>query len=64
MNFKSIVRVFVTTVVLVCLSAALSCGGNPTSPSTCTAGPYTFDTGVQRCRASNGQFADNACCGR
>jgi hypothetical protein len=30
----------------------------------CTNGPYSFDSNVQRCRASNGQFAANACCGR
>jgi len=42
-----------------------SCG-SPTAPSSCTAGPYTYDNNpnVQRCRAANGQFAANACCGR
>jgi len=43
----------------------LACG-SPTAPSSCTAGPYTYDSNpnVQRCRAANGQFAENACCGR
>jgi hypothetical protein len=49
--------------------ALYACGGSSTAPSStssCTAGPYTFDSNpsVNRCRASNGQFADNACCGR
>ena len=38
----------------------------PPAPSSCSvaAGPYTWDANVQRCRASNGQFAASACCGR
>jgi hypothetical protein len=36
-----------------------------TAPSTsCPNPPHTWDDSVQRCRASNGQFATNACCGR
>lgn len=54
-------------ILLACLLAvSLSCG-SPTSPSgSCNIGPYTFDSNpaVNRCRAANGQFAPNTCCGR
>jgi hypothetical protein len=62
MRVKSLVRGFAAAVVLSALAAALSCGGSPTSPSSCNNGPYTFDANVQRCRASNGQFAVTSCC--
>jgi hypothetical protein len=55
---------FAVALTLAGTGTLLSCGGSPTSPSQCTLGPYTYDANVQRCRASNGQFADNACCGR
>lgn len=56
--------VVLATLWLASLGGTLSCTDSPTSPSSCTAGPYTFDSNVQRCRASNGQFALSACCGR
>ena len=53
-------------IVLVSL-CSLSCSNDVTSPSSvCLLGPYTFDSNpsVNRCRASNGQFAASECCGR
>jgi hypothetical protein len=50
--------------VLIAFTTLSSCG-SPTSPSSsCPSGPYAFDSNVNRCRAANGQFAPNACCGR
>ena len=54
------------TALIILLAGSFSCG-SPTSPSTmCNNGPYTFDSNpnVNRCRAANGQFAANTCCGR
>jgi hypothetical protein len=54
-------------VLLILVFGALAQAGcSPTSPSgVCSAGPYAFDSNpnVQRCRASNGQFAPSQCCG-
>lgn len=41
-----------------------SCDSETTPSASCPNSPYTWDANVQRCRASNGQFAENACCGR
>jgi hypothetical protein len=48
------------------LFGVIACGGNDVTAPSCNNGPYTFDSNpnVQRCRASNGQFAQNMCCGR
>ena len=61
-----IMRAFTSAVLLLVTAAAvMSCGEKMTTPSSaCTMGPYTFDANVQRCRASNGQFAESVCCGR
>jgi len=56
-------RAFIAVLVL----ASMSCTNDVTGPSSsCLLAPYTFDSNpnVQRCRASNGQFAKNECCGR
>jgi hypothetical protein len=60
---RQIIRAFAPVVLAAAVTALLSCGGSPTSAS-CLNGPYTFDTNVQRCRASGGQFAENVCCNR
>jgi hypothetical protein len=56
-------KVIVATLLVLSM---VSCGGDdsPTAPTSCTLGPYSFDANVNRCRASNGQFAADACCGR
>jgi hypothetical protein len=60
-----IIRAIAAAVLLsTAAAAAMSCGGSDTSPSASCPGSYTWDANVQRCRASNGQFAANACCGR
>lgn len=47
------------------LGSSLSCKNEMTGPSAvCSLGPYSFDSNVNRCRAYNGQFANNECCGR
>jgi hypothetical protein len=67
MRAMRLLRAFTLSVVLASTFGVWSCGGNDmTSPSaSCPNGPYTFDSNpsVNRCRASNGQFAANACCG-
>jgi hypothetical protein len=67
-------RVIVWWIGRLALVAALllptACGDDESGvagpSSSCLMGPYTFDSNpnVNRCRASNGQFAANACCGR
>ena len=62
-----IVRLVAFSIALALIAPLSSCGGkSPTEPSACTNGPYTFDSNpnVNRCRASNGQFAANSCCRR
>jgi hypothetical protein len=62
----NVLKVLTAAVMFVALSSAPSCGGSPTSPSACLAGPYTFDSNpsVNRCRDRQGQFANSSCCGR
>lgn len=51
---------------LVAATLSLSCGSDMTTPSSCSNGPYSYDSNpnVQRCRDRQGQFAQNVCCGR
>lgn len=51
---------------LLVVGSLAACSNDTTSPTSCPLGPYSYDSNpsVQRCRASNGQFAANACCGR
>ena len=56
---SKMIRAFALTVLLASLSGAVACDDGPTSPSSCRAGPYNWDDNVQRCRASNGQFAES-----
>ena len=51
-------------VLLLTLPASLDCKGKASPSAVCSAGPYAYDSNVQRCRASNGQFATDSCCGR
>ena len=61
-------RVFGAALLVVSLSVMFGCDDDSTAApsSSCTMGPYTFDSNpnVNRCRARNGQFAPNVCCGR
>jgi hypothetical protein len=52
--------------IMLALIGIDSCSNDTTAPTSCTLGPYTYDSNpsVQRCRAKNGEFAPNACCGR
>lgn len=62
-----VLRALATALLGALLFGGCKGGGNDiTGPSStsCTAGPYTFDLNVSRCRASDGQFALNSCCGR
>jgi hypothetical protein len=51
-------------VLTLSLAAGLGCKGKTSPSAMCSAGPYAYDSNVQRCRASNGQFATDSCCGR
>ena len=71
MTLHRMTRIVGMALILASLSMSLSCGGDNDKgmsgpSSSCTMGPYTFDSNpnVNRCRASNGQFAANVCCGR
>lgn len=61
-------RFLAPLLVVTLLVLSSGCTDKVTGPSStaCLLGPYTFDSNpsVQRCRASNGQFANNECCGR
>ena len=48
------------------MSLAPNAAPPPGLPASCNLGPYKWDSNpnVQRCRASNGQFAPSVCCGR
>jgi hypothetical protein len=45
------------------VGSMLSCENAAAPSASCANPPHTWDANVQRCRASNGQFATNACCG-
>ena len=58
------VRAFAFALLMATAVGLWSCDG-ATAPSTfCPNQPYTWDASVSRCRASDGQFAVNACCDR
>ena len=59
-------RRVIAVVALVIMGSFAACSDDTTSPTSCPNGPYQYDSNpsVQRCRASNGQFAPDACCGR
>ena len=59
-----IARAFALALLMATSLGMWSCDG-ATAPSVyCPTPPYTFDSSASRCRASNGEFAVNACCDR
>jgi hypothetical protein len=58
------VRAFALALLMATSLGMWSCDGATAPSSYCPNPPYNWDPTVSRCRASDGQFAVNACCAR